>query len=80
MRMKLSAGLKMKGISYKTDWRWFKTGNIPVQVIQTPKGTTLFEQEININTTEQKITFIYARVSSNNRKEDLKAQVETIND
>ena len=78
--MTVSAGSKMKGISYKTAWLWFKTEKIPVQVIQTPKGTTLVHPEININTTEQKIKFIYERVSSNNRKEDLKAQVETIND
>jgi len=70
----------MKGLYYKTAWRWFKTGKIPVQVIKTPKGTTLVDPEININTTEQKITFICARVPSINKKENLKEQDETIND
>ena len=78
--MTLSAGSKMKGISYKTAWRWFKTGKIPVQVIQTPTGLILFEPETYKNTTEQKITFIYSRVSSSNKKEKLKEQDETIND
>ena len=78
--MTVSAGSKMKGISYKTAWLWFKTEKIPVQVIQTPKGTTLFEQEIFKNTAEQKVPFIYARVSSSNKKEKLKEIVETIND
>ena len=78
--MKVSAGSKLNGISYKTAWLWFKTEKMPIQVIQTPKGTTLFEQEININTAEQKVPFICARVSSSNKKEDLKEIVETIND
>ena len=69
----------MKGISYKTAWRWFKT-EMPVRVIQTPKGTTLFKQEIFKNTAEQKVPFICARVSSSNKKEKLKEIVETIND
>ena len=77
--MKLSAGSKMKGISYKTAWRWFKT-KMPVRVIQTPTGIILFEPETYKNTTEQKITFIFARVSSIEKKENLKEQVETIND
>ena len=78
--MKVSAGSKMKGISYKTAWLWFKTEKMPIQVIQTLKGTTLVHPEININTTEQKITFICARVPSINKKENLKEQDETIND
>ena len=78
--MKLSAGSKMKGISYKTAWRWFKTEKMPIQVIQTPTGIILFEPETYKNTTEQKITFICARVSSIEKKENLKEQVETIND
>ena len=69
----------MKGLYYKTAWRWFKTGNMPVQVIQTPKGTTFVDPEI-INTTEQKITFIYAKFTSSDKKENLKEQDETIND
>ena len=78
--MKVSAGSKMKGISYKTAWLWFKTEKMPIQVIQTPTGLILFEPETYKNTTEQKITFIYSRVSSSNKKEKLKEQDETIND
>ena len=76
--MKLSAWSKLNGISYKTAWRWFKTGNMPVRAIQTPTGMILVDPEIHTNTTEQKITVIYARVSSNDKKEDLKRQVERV--
>jgi putative resolvase len=42
--MKLSAWAKKQGISYRTAWRWFKNGNFPVPVEQTPTGTILVKE------------------------------------
>lgn len=39
--MKLSEWAKKQGISYRTAWRWFKEGNLPVPVEQMPNGTIL---------------------------------------
>jgi putative resolvase len=36
--MKLSTWAKKQGISYRTAWRWFKEGNLPVTVEQTATG------------------------------------------
>lgn len=42
--MKLSEWAKKQGICYKTAWRWFKAGKLPVKAIQTITGTILVEE------------------------------------
>jgi len=39
--MKLSDWAKKNGISYKTAWRWFKDGKLPVEAEQMPSGTII---------------------------------------
>jgi predicted site-specific integrase-resolvase len=39
--MKLSTWAKKQGISYRTAWRWFKAGKLPVLAEQTKTGTLL---------------------------------------
>ncbi len=39
--MKLSSWAKSQGISYKTAWRWFDEGKLPVPAEQTATGTIL---------------------------------------
>lgn len=39
--MKLSIWAKKQGISYRTAWRWFKEGKLPIEVEQTVTGTIL---------------------------------------
>ncbi|WP_200774231.1 hypothetical protein [Thermosyntropha lipolytica] len=32
---------KKQGINYKTAWKWYKEGKLPVPAYQTPTGTIL---------------------------------------
>jgi putative resolvase len=69
--MKLSTWAKKQGISYRTAWRWFKEGKLPVIAEQMKSGTILIQE----NTTQVYEAAIYARVSSNDQKKDLDRQV-----
>lgn len=42
--MKLSEWAKENGVSYKTAWRWFKNGTLPVPAEQTESGTILVKK------------------------------------
>ena len=69
--MKLSVWAKEQGISYKTAWRWWKAGTMPVPVEQLASGTVIVH--------EQKVisggVALYARVSSADQKADLDRQL-----
>jgi predicted site-specific integrase-resolvase len=69
--MKLSDWAKRQGVSYRTAWRWFKAGILPIPVKQLSNGTIILsEQEqhpLNVA--------IYARVSSSDQRADLDRQV-----
>ena len=69
--MKLSTWAKKQGISYRTAWRWFKEGKLPVIAEQTKSGTILIKEEV----LQQYSVAVYARVSSNDQKQDLNRQV-----
>jgi predicted site-specific integrase-resolvase len=69
--MKLSEWAKLQGISYKTAWRWFKDGKLPVPVEQTPTGTILVKE----SDSKKGIVALYGRVSSSEQKSDLDRQV-----
>lgn len=74
--MKLSHWAKEKGITYKTAYRMFKDGNLPVKSEQLPTGTILvFPEEQQ----KQRVA-LYARVSSSDQKDDLKRQVQRLRD
>mgnify|MGYP001581140440 CR=1 FL=1 len=72
--MKLSDWAKRQGIDYKTAWRWFDAGILPVPSIQLPTGTILVEVE------EKKTggVVLYARVSSGDQKNDLDRQLSRL--
>ena len=72
--MKLSAWARKQGISYRTAWRWFKEGNLPVSAVQTATGTILVK---DVESTPHQVA-IYARVSSSDQKEDLDRQVSRL--
>jgi predicted site-specific integrase-resolvase len=72
--MKLSDWAKEQGICYKTAWRWFKDGKLPVLAEQTVTGTILVKNEIIENNSLD--TIIYCRVSNHSRKEELNYQVQ----
>lgn len=73
--MKLSTWAKSQGIHYMTAYRWFLTNKLPVPAYQTPSGAILVQNEQLSNTHETK-TYIYCRVSSYEKKDDLERQVQ----
>lgn len=72
--MKLSEWAESQGIAYQTAWRWFKAGTLPVRAVQTGTGTILVEPAHLLS--ESKSAWIYARVSSPEKKGDLERQAE----
>jgi putative resolvase len=72
--MKLSEWAKKNGITYRTAWKWFKAGKLPVPAEQTPTGTILVKEG------SEKLgkVALYARVSSADQKSDLDGQVSRL--
>lgn len=75
--MKLSAWAKKQGVSYRTAWRWYKEGKLPVPAEKTPSGTILVRADEHKNSTGGK-NVIYARVSGSDQKKDLDRQVKRL--
>lgn len=71
--MKLSVWAKKQGISYATALRWFHKGAIKEKTLQSETGTILVLPEA-VATPSILDTYVYARVSSATRKEDLASQ------
>ena len=71
--MKLSVWAKQQGIHYKTAWRWFNEGKLPVEAYKTPTGAVF----VKVDVPEQLATgaALYARVSSSDQKHDLDTQL-----
>ena len=74
--MKLSKWAKEKGISQITAYRWAKSGKIPGCVIM--ETGTILVTDIKENVANNDNVFVYARVSSTNRKKELDYQVNRI--
>ena len=74
MTMKLSDWARQNGIDYKTAYRMFKAGTLPRRCEQLPTGTILVHEDDPL---PSKVV-LYARVSSNDQKEDLKRQMERL--
>ena len=72
--MKLSQWAKNNGLSYQTAFNLFKKDQLPCPAVQLKSGTILVN-EIPTSPVELK-TYIYCRVSSSNKKDDLLRQVE----
>lgn len=68
--MKLSVWAELQGISYKTAWRMWKAGTLPVPAEQLPTGTVVVHAEIRGTGVA-----LYARVSSADQKADLDRQL-----
>jgi len=74
--MKLSDWARKNNLAYNTAHRMFKKGELPVKAEQLPSGTILIYEEDNSTVPDK--TVLYARVSSNDQKEDLQRQVERL--
>lgn len=73
--MKLSEWARKNGLSYQTAHSLFKAGKLPCQAIQLETGTILVTENVLQNKENFK-TYIYCRVSSHNKKDDLNRQAE----
>lgn len=69
--MKLADWARAQGIDYKTAYRWFRAGILPVPSRQLPTGTILVDHE----RADPKGVVLYARVSSADQKADLDRQL-----
>jgi putative resolvase len=70
--MKLSVWAKSQGLSYKTAWRMWKAGRLPVPAEQWLTGTVIVHPPVTA--TEGGVA-LYARVSSSDPKADLERPV-----
>jgi predicted site-specific integrase-resolvase len=72
--VKSSDWARREGISYKTAWRWYNNGTLPVTTKRTASGRIHVELGENAC---QGYT-LYARVSSNDQKNDGIEQLERL--
>jgi predicted site-specific integrase-resolvase len=77
MDMKLSQYAKQQGVSYKTAWRWYKAGQL--DAYQTPTGMVMVRDPKEVRPVTGRIA-LYARVSSQDQKQDLERQLERLRD
>ncbi len=70
-RVKLSEWARRNGVTYKTAWKWFNAGILPVKATRLPTGTILVLPAVE---EVPKDAALYARVSSHDQKGDLERQ------
>ena len=66
---------KKNGISYRTAWRWAKSGNMPVPYEKTRTGTYLVSDQKPV---PENVVALYARVSGSAQKGDLDRQLSRL--
>ena len=77
--MKLIDYAKHLGISYKTAWRWWKSGKLPHPARQTATGMVIVDfNPAPIEVASQDRAAIYARVSSSENRSNLEGQAERL--
>lgn len=73
--MKLSVWAELQGVSYKTAWRMWKAGTLPVPSEQLATGTVI----VHAGAPAAGVA-LYARVASSDQKADLDRQVLRLTD
>jgi hypothetical protein len=73
--MKLSVWAAQEGIAYKTAWRMWKSGKMPVPAHQLPTGTLI----VGVDGPDASVA-LYARVSSSDQKADLDRHDDVVRD
>ena len=73
--MKLSTWARQQGLSYKTAWRLWKAGKLPVPAEQLATGTVIIHAA---PANEPPGVALYARVSSGDQKADLDRQLSRL--
>ena len=77
MDMKLSVWARQQGISYKSAWRMWKLGQLPIPAEQLPTRTVIVHPPTS--DTEGGVA-LYARVSSADQKSDLDRQLARLSE
>jgi putative resolvase len=75
--MKLSEWAKQQGLSYKTAWRMWKLGQLPIPADQLPTGTIIVHPPAAATDGG---AVLYARVSSADQKNDLDRQIARLSE
>ncbi|MDN5337917.1 MAG: putative resolvase [Thermotogaceae bacterium] len=75
--MKLSQWAKKVGLSYRRAWQLFKEGKIP-NAVKLPSGSIVVLEDEKAVSLPEKTVAIYARVSSNENKDNLEKQAERL--
>jgi predicted site-specific integrase-resolvase len=76
--MKLSTWAKRQGISYKTAWRLWSTGRLPLPAEQLATGTIIVKEPEETYEAKPSSVVLYARVSSSDQKQDLDRQLSRL--
>ncbi|HEB31268.1 MAG TPA: IS607 family transposase [Spirochaetes bacterium] len=76
--MKLSTWAKKQGISYKTAWRLWSTGRLPLPAEQLATGTIIVKDPETSYEAGSSSVVLYARVSSSDQKQDLDRQLSRL--
>ncbi len=74
MKVKLSKYAKLNSICYRTAYLWYRDGKIKERTEMSPSGSIFVYLEDKDD--KQIPIYTYSRVSSNNKKDDLKRQQE----
>lgn len=74
--MKLADWARKNGLSYKAAYRLYRSGNFPIPTQQLATGTILVYETPTITPSAA----LYARVSSQDKKEDLERQLQRLRD
>ncbi len=77
--MKLADWARQKGVCYHTAYRLYRSGKFPLPTEQLPTGTILVHPSAP-EISRQPQAALYARVSSNDQKPDLKRQLQRLRD
>jgi predicted site-specific integrase-resolvase len=72
-KIKLSKWAKINDVNYQTAYKWIKSNQFPDKYEYSDSGSIFVI--IENPTTSTKQNYIYCRVSSNNKKEDLQRQI-----
>lgn len=71
--MKLSEWARRNGLSYRTAWKLFKGGNLPVSAHQLKTGTILVSEGEELKKSNE--VALYCRISSRDQRNGLDSQV-----
>lgn len=75
--MKLSVWAKQQGLTYKTAWRMWRNGKLPIPAEQLPTGTVIVHPPGEVQSSG---VALYARVSSADQRADLDRQLARLSE